>query len=176
MGDRKMLCEDITFLADRGLWETENLIACVPDELWNKRYDGIPMWKYIYHMLYSMDRWYMNPNDPTYKNPDFHRETLADLNVIPKDEFITRGVVMEYMNKIKKKIQKYNSTLTDSDLSECPENCEMSRLRLILGQFRHWHRHMGLIYGFIIEDAGKWPYVLNMMGEYPIEPMPNFYQ
>ena len=51
----------------------------------------------------------------------------------------------------------------------------MSRFLLILGQFRHWHRHMGVIYGFIIEDAGKWPYVLNMLGKYPNEPMPNFF-
>ncbi|MDD6492026.1 MAG: hypothetical protein PUG54_07370 [Firmicutes bacterium] len=51
----------------------------------------------------------------------------------------------------------------------------MSRFRLILGQFRHWHRHMGLIYGFIVEDVGKWPYVLNMSAPYPNEPMPAFY-
>ena len=48
-----MLCDDIRFLTGRALWETQNLIAGVPDELWNKRYDGIPMWKFIYHMLYS---------------------------------------------------------------------------------------------------------------------------
>ncbi len=51
----------------------------------------------------------------------------------------------------------------------------MSRFRLILGQFRHWHRHMGIIYGFIVEDTGKWPYVLNMNGKYPETSMPNFY-
>ena len=57
-----------------------------------------------------------------------------------------------------------------------PENCDMSRFRLILAQIRHWHRHMGIIYGFIIiEDEGKWPYVLNMLGEYKEEPMPNYY-
>lgn len=29
--------------------------------------------------------------------------------------------------------------------------------------------------GFIIEDAGKWPYVLNMNRKYPEEPMPNYF-
>lgn len=170
-----MLCEDIVFLADRGLWETKNLITCVPEECWYKRYDGIPMWKYIYHMLYSMDRWYINPKDENYKEPKFHMKTLADLNVIPKDEFLSKEQLMEYLEEIKKKIQTYNEKLTDADLSTYPPNCDFSRFRLILGQFRHWHRHMGIIYGFLIQDTGKWPYVLNMMGEYPTAPMPNYY-
>ena len=81
-GFKIMLCEDIRFLTERALWETENLMKCIPDRLWEKRYDGIPMWKYVYHMLYSMDRWFVNPNDEGYQKPEFHMETLADLNVI----------------------------------------------------------------------------------------------
>lgn len=80
-----------------------------------------------------------------------------------------------YFDQIRDKIQNYVVGLDDGMLSENPENCDMNRFRLILGQFRHWHRHMGIIYGFIVEDTGKWPYVLNMLGEYPEEPMPNYY-
>ena len=39
----KLLSEDIRELTDRALWETENLIKCIPNELWDKRYDGLPM-------------------------------------------------------------------------------------------------------------------------------------
>lgn len=169
------LCEDIRFLTERALWETENLMKCIPDELWDKRYDGIPMWKYLYHTLYSMDRWYINPGDPAYRDPEFHTETLADLNVVPGDERIGRETMERYYLQIRGKIQKYLQWLTDDQLGQEPENCDMSRFRLILGQFRHWHRHMGVIYGFLIQDTGKWPYVLNMRGEYPREPMPNYY-
>lgn len=170
-----MLSDDIRYLTNRALWETENLMKCIPDNLWNMRYDGIPMWKYLYHTLYSMDRWFINPYDADYKNPEFHIETLADLNVIPKDEVISREQMEGYFYCIKEKIQTYIQTLSDDRLSEKPESCELSRFCLILGQFRHWHRHMGIIYGFIIKDDGKWPYVLNMFGEYPEEPMPNYY-
>ena len=170
-----MLCDDIRYLTNRALWETENLMKCIPDELWDKRYDGIPMWKYLYHMLYSMDRWYINPGDPTYQNPQFHTDTLNDLNVIPQDEYLERQQLESYFNKIQDKIQHYIAHLDDSALFEKPENCDMSRFRLILGQMRHWHRHMGIIYGFIVEDTGKWPYALNMLGQYPEEPMPNYY-
>lgn len=170
-----MLCDDIRYLTDRALWETENLMKCIPDELWHKRYDGIPMWKYLYHTLYSMDRWYINPCDPTYKDPDFHMDNLANLNVVPREESLERIQLEQYFDQIRNKIQNYMEGLRDSELAEFPEGCDMSRFRLILGQIRHWHRHMGIIYGFIIEDTGKWPYVLNMQGKYPKEPMPNFY-
>ncbi len=107
-----MLCDDIRYLTERALWETENLMKCIPDD---------------------------------------------------------------YFYRIQDKIQNYIVTLKDADLSKEPEDCDMSRFRLILGQFRHWHRHMGIIYGFIIEDIGKWPHVLNMNREYPAEDMPNYF-
>lgn len=172
----QMLSDDIRYLTERALWETENLMKCIPDELWDKRYDGIPMWKYLYHMLYSMDRWYINPCDADYTDPEFHTDTLADLNVVPgEDESLTRNQLGSYFDQVRAKIQTYIAALEDTMLCENPENCDMSRFRLILGQFRHWHRHMGVVYGFIIEDTGKWPYVLNMCGAYPDSPMPNFY-
>lgn len=170
-----MLCDDIRYLTQRAIWETENLMECIPSELWNMSYDGIPMWKYLYHMLYSMDRWYINPNDPEYHDPEFHISGLADLNVIPQDEVLSKDQLRVYFNNIKAKIKNYINILQDNELSDIPAGCDMTRFRLILGQFRHWHRHMGIIYGFIIEDAGKWPYVLNMIGKYPSEPMPNYY-
>ncbi len=170
-----MLCDDIRFLTERALWETENLMKCIPDNLWFERYDGIPMWKYVYHTLYSMDRWFINPYDVNYKDPEFHMETLANLNVIPGEEFISRQQMENYFRQIKCKIQTYVNELEDGMLTEKPEGCDLSRFCLILGQFRHWHRHMGVIYGFIIKDDGKWPYVLNMRGKYPEEPMPNYY-
>ena len=39
------MVEDIIYLTKRALWETENLMKCIPDDLWEKRYDDIPMWK-----------------------------------------------------------------------------------------------------------------------------------
>ena len=122
-----------------------------------------------------MDRWYINPNDDSYHNPAFHTDTLANLNVVPEYERLDREQLENYFYKIKSKIERYINELKDEELSEPPAGCDMSRFRLILGQFRHWHRHMGVIYGFIIQDTGKWPYVLNMCGKYPEEPMPNYY-
>ena len=109
-----------------------------------------------------------NPGDVSYREPSFHTEHLADLNVVPDaGECISRAQLEEYFLSVRKKIETYLESLTDQELDEKPEGCDMTRFRLILGQFRHWHRHMGIVYGFIIEDCRKWPYVLNMLGEYP---------
>ena len=169
------LCDDIRELTARALWETENLIACIPDSLWEKRYDGLPMWKYVYHMLYSMDRWYINPCDPQYQDPSFHQKGLNDLNLMPKDERISRQEITTSEIAIRRIIESYLEGLEDAALGENPEGCGYSRLKLILGQFRHWHRHMGLIYGFLIQDEKKWPYVLNMCAPYPQTDPPVWY-
>ena len=167
---------DIRYLTERALWETENLIACVPDALWDRRYDGIPVWKYLYHTLYSMDRWFIDPGDPAYRDPPFHTRALADLNIVPaKVETLSRERLNAYLFRIGAKLRAYLDTLSDSMLTESPEGCDLSRLRLIIGQHRHWHRHMGIVYGFLIRDTGRWPYVLNMNGAYPDGPMPHWY-
>ena len=58
----------------RALWEVKNVIDCVPDELWNKEYCEMPCWKHIYHMLHSLDLWYINPRDSSYQEPDIHEK------------------------------------------------------------------------------------------------------
>lgn len=139
------LSEDVRFLTRRALWETENLIACVPDALWDRRYDGLPMWKYLFHTLYSMDRWFIDPNDPDYRDPDPRAPRRADLNdVPPAGESVSRAEIALYFAAIREKLEQYVSALEDGMLSECPPGCGMTRFRLILGQFRHWHRHMGI--------------------------------
>lgn len=55
--------EIIDELTRRALWEVKNVIDCVPDELWNKEYCQMPCYKHIYHMLHSLDLWYINPRD-----------------------------------------------------------------------------------------------------------------
>lgn len=171
-----MLCDDIRYLTERALWETENLIACIPDTLWDRRYDELPLWKYVYHMLFSMDRWFINPFDSDYLPPAFHTDDLPDLNAVPEEgKTVSREQISGYFDSIRKKITDYTAMLTDEMLSVHPPCCDMTRMCLILGQYRHWHRHMGIVYGFLIRDMGKWPYVLNMRGAYPETPMPNFY-
>ena len=66
----------------RALWEVKNVISCIPDELWNKNYCEMPCWKHVYHMLHSLDLWYINPRDRYFKEPDIHEKDLNNLDVV----------------------------------------------------------------------------------------------
>lgn len=151
---------------DRALWEVKNVIDCVPDELWEKEYCGMPCWKHIYHMLHSLDLWYINPRDPNYKEPDIHEKDLNNLDVV-SSKTLAREEINCYFSDIEDKIKKYNSELTDKNLLEFPSGCEWNRFTLILAQSRHLHSHMGMLMGFIIDDTGLWPRVLGLEQPFP---------
>lgn len=150
----------------RALWEVNNVVECVPDELWDKEYCGMPMWKHIYHMLHSLDLWYINPLDHTFKEPFFHEKDLNNLEVV-SDRSLTRYELNQYIIAIDININEYLKNLTDSHLLEFPSDCEYTKFTLIMAQFRHLHSHMGMIMGFIISDTGLWPRVLGLENPFP---------
>ena len=87
---------------ERALWEVGNVIDCVPDDMWERQYCDMPLWKHIYHMLHSLDLWYINPNDPNYVEPWFHVPNLNNLDVAT-DGNLTREQIDCYFDKIKGK-------------------------------------------------------------------------
>lgn len=42
----------------------------------------MPCCKHIYHMLYSLDLWFINPRDKEYTEPNIHERDLNNLDVI----------------------------------------------------------------------------------------------
>lgn len=148
--------------ADRALWEVENVIACVPDALWDKCYCEMPLWKHIYHMLHSLDQWYINPR--VYTEPDFHTKDLNNLDV-PGGKRLGRAEMGRYFGAVKAKIAAYNGALTDEVLLQKPKDCEWTRFTLILAQHRHLQSHLGMLMGFLIDDTGGWPMTLGLTRE-----------
>ena len=71
-------------------------------------------------------------------------------------------MLIDYFETIKEKIMEYLNSLSDEDLYEKPDGCEYNRLSLILGQFRHFHCHMGNINATTIYNTNQWPKVLGM--------------
>lgn len=160
----------VSIIADqarRALWEVKNVIDCVPDACWNKEYCDMPMWKHIYHMLHSLDLWFINPRDCGFKEPFIHEKNLNNLDIITQKQ-LSRDEINTYFNQVRKKIVHYiSSELNDKDLLLKPENCEYTRFTLVLAQHRHLHTHMGMIMGFIIDDTNRWPRVIGLEGEIP---------
>lgn len=163
--NQNSLIEIIDDQTKRALWEVKNVIDCIPDEHWNRSYCQMPMCKHVYHMLMSLDLWFINPRDKEYQAPSFHVKDLNNLDVVSNIN-LSREVINEYYYKIEKKIKKYMKELSDSSLLDKPNDCDYTKFTLILAQHRHLHSHMGMIMGFIISDTGMWPRVVGL--EHPI--------
>ncbi|MCH5265957.1 MAG: hypothetical protein J1F02_08655 [Lachnospiraceae bacterium] len=164
--EQSTLSEIIQEQTSRALWEMKNVMDCVPDELWDKEYCEMPCWKHIYHMLHSLDLWYINPRDENFVEPGIHEKDLNNLDVVSTKR-LSRTEINDYFLCIDKKIKEYLCVLTDEQLLEYPTNCEYSKFTLILAQFRHLHTHMGMIMGFIIDGIGLWPQVLGLERPFP---------
>ena len=65
--------------------------------------------------------------------------------------------LVEYLEKVRQKTFGYLDALTDKELYECPENCEFTRMDLVLIQFRHMSFHTGMLNGQTVEQKGKFP-------------------
>ena len=163
---KKELVDIITDQTKRALWEVKNVIYCVPELYWDTKHCEMPMWKHIYHMLHSLDLWFVNPRDKEFKEPAFHKMHLNNLDVITEDR-LTRKEMEDYYSAIESKILLYLELLDDEELTKCPKDCEYNRFTLMMAQHRHLHTHMGMIMGFIIEDTGLWPRVVGLEGQLP---------
>lgn len=153
----------------RSLWETQNIIDCVPDALWDREFGGAPLWQHIYHMLHELDRWFINPRDNDFVEPPIHTPRLEDLNIYPASH-LDRRALDEYFYTIKAKLSVYLTELHDEDLLQKPDHCEWTRLTLILTQYRHLHLHLGMLMGFVQAETGLLPRTLRPGEDLPKPP------
>lgn len=117
-------------------------------------------------MLHSLDLWFINPCDRNFREPSIHTENLNNLDAVC-DKALSRKDINNYFKQIENKINNYITNLSDKNLLEYPENCEYTKFNLIIAQFRHLHTHMGMIMGFVIDDAELWPNVLGLTRPIP---------
>ena len=89
-------------------------MACIPDAIWEKEYCGMPLWKHVYHMLHSLDLWFINPDDTEYKEPEIHVKDLNNLDVVTK-KTLSRKEVSVYFGDVEK-IKDYTERLEDEEL------------------------------------------------------------
>lgn len=163
---------EIRAQTDKMLWEVGNVLDCLRDSQWDAYYCGMPAWKHAYHMLHSLDQWFVNP--ARYADPDFHAPNLNNLDE-PCLETLDYPQLCAYLAQIRAKLEGYLSALTDDQLLEAPPDCPYSRLTLILGQYRHLNCHLGMLMGFLIRDTGEWPYVLGLTRPIPDGPYDKYF-
>ena len=125
----------------RSLWETQNVMDCIPDELWQRPYGGAPLWQHLYHALHSLDQWFINPKASDFVEPPIHTPHLQDLAIYPS-ACVDRAQMDEYFYTIKAKLSMY----------------------------RHLHTHLGMLMGFIVAETGLCPRTLEVGEPFPQPP------
>ena len=103
---------------------------------------GAPCWRWVYHALHSADKWFINPC--VYEEPEFHQEGMDNPDN-PTSVVLSDEQLLEY---------------------ECPENCEHTRLELVLRQFRHISFHTGMLNGQTALATGKFPMWVSQADKY----------
>ena len=84
----------------------------------------------------------------------------------PTDVVLSDEQLLEYLDAVEKKTYDYIESLTDEMLYECPENCEHTRLELVLRQFRHISFHTGMLNGQTALATGKFPMWVSQADKY----------
>ena len=75
----------------------------------------------------------------------------------PCETVLSDDLLLDYLHAVREKTLAYLDSLTNDELNDCPENCEYTRLELILMQFRHISVHTGMLNGQTIERTGRFP-------------------
>ena len=75
----------------------------------------------------------------------------------PCETVLSDDLLLDYLHAVREKTLAYLDSLTDDELNDCPENCEYTRLELILMQFRHISVHTGMLNGQTIERTSRFP-------------------
>jgi hypothetical protein len=124
----------------------ETLNAVEETQLYDEKICDWPLAEQIYHLLRSLDQYFINPNN--------YRE--APIALKKNNTRLTKTDFLEYRDSIKTRITNYLESTEIDLLSENPPDCQFDRLTLILGQYRHLMYHIGLIHGCLrIYSGGK---------------------
>jgi len=134
----------------------ETIFKNLEDPLYRKTSGGFPVWRQLYHTVHSIDRYFIDPN--AFVEPELHKKNLDSLTD-ETDAFIERDVLYSYFQKVREKAEEYLVDLTDETLEEIVRfnGIEVTRLELILAQFRHILYHVGYLHCCLKIEAGNAP-------------------
>jgi hypothetical protein len=136
------------------LQNIDETLAWLSDESLGELLGGIALGQHAYHMLHSLDQWFMNPF--RYVEPAFHEAGLNSMDR-PASKRLAQAELMAYFATIKSKLGQYLDQLSDEALAQNPEGSPFSRLTLVLAQYRHLMYHIGVLHCWAVQNTGKWP-------------------
>ena len=121
-----------------------------------KSVNGFPIWQQFYHMINSMDRIFIDPQN--YKYPDFHVENINNLEYSFERTY-SKELLYNYFQEVKNRINNYLDNINENELllKSNHKTIEMTKLDHILAQFRHMGFHLGYLHSCAKVMYGKTP-------------------
>jgi len=129
-------------------------LKIVPSSKFNVLTSGQPYWRHFYHLIHSIDQWFIDPDN--YVEPVFGAKGLNTLDGKP-GKILSKKTITKYFKTVEKKIVKYLATLDDASLSRKAKGSGFTKLEYIIGQNRHVMYHVGFIHACIQKETGVWP-------------------
>jgi hypothetical protein len=134
----------------------EGIFGAADESLYRKKTGGFPFWRQLYHAIHSIDK---NFEDPAaFKEPGIHGKNLDSLT-IETEGFIEKEILYSYFREVKSKVEAYLNLQTDETLEEAVHvrGMEVTRLELILAQYRHIMYHVGYLHCCLKIETGNAP-------------------
>jgi len=121
-----------------------------------KSVNGFPIWQQFYHLINSMDRIFIDPQN--YKYPEFHVENINNLEY-HFDRTYSKELLYNYFQEVKNRINNYLDNINENELllKSNHKTIEMTKLDHILAQFRHMGFHLGYLHSCAKVMYGKTP-------------------
>lgn len=115
---------------------------------------GWPLWKQLYHLLYWLDYWFIDPL--AFSPPAFHEAHFMQPDAASPNS-LTKAQLIDYLEAIRVRIERYLADITPPELERQTEvrGRTRSRLDMILGQFTHVAHHLGYICAVVRIKTGR---------------------
>jgi hypothetical protein len=141
-----------------------NAVEACPDDLWDDRTDGTPVWHIAYHALFFCDL-YLSDNLESFQAPDFHVDRYHFLPgdykefggiVTTPDRSYSRQQMLEYADHC---IEKSRAVFAELTEERARERCGFWWYELNVGEFlinnlRHTQHHAAQLALILRRRAG----------------------
>ncbi len=129
------------------------LVEICEDRIWYHIFNDLPFWYHVYHVSYFVDYWLRED----YRQSDF-KSMVFDDRIPPEFEhpvdsslFISRGDMLEYIQRLLVKTERFFAVLDDEHLAEpaMEGHANLTYADVIMTQLRHIMYNIGYLNGIL---------------------------
>lgn len=145
----------------------KKMVEICPEMIWERRFYEVPFWYQVYHCVYFLDYWFRDDyRIPFTPLSDIGKDVLPEFEEdVPKQAYISRIQMKEYISVLEPKVNKFFGRLTDVNLGETimmEEGHYVTYTDIIVCQSRHIMYNMGYLNGILrsfgLEESDWWAY------------------